>query len=117
MYQLPLFLKPAGFQPKKQISSPQPLHPTTSPNHLDLLLGRIGQGVLREQLINSAMKTLSTGTIITQDVDHQGVVEQTWRSRQVGRGGYSQVTRNVVNLATPPLTYEDDISFQKYGWL
>lgn len=99
MYQLRLFLKPADFQPKNKYHPPNRCT-QRSPNHLDLLLGRIGQGVLREQLINGTMKTLSTGTIITQDVDHQGVVEQTWRRVKLG-GSYSQVS-NVVNLATPP---------------
>ena len=96
--------------PKKYIIPPT-VAPNVHPPHLDLLLGRIGQGVLRQQLINGAMKTFGTGTIITQDVDHQGVVEQTWRGPVKGweGGGYSLVTRNGRQRqqpGNPTMTYE-----------
>jgi len=49
---------------------------------LDLLLRRVGQRVLRQQLVDGAVEAFRRGAVVAQDVDHQGVVEQTWRLRR-----------------------------------
>ena len=50
---------------------------------LDLLLRRVGQRVLRQQLVDGAVEAFCRGAVVAQDVDHQGVVEQTSR-RPIG---------------------------------
>ena len=53
---------------------------------LDLLLRRVGQRVLRQQLVDGAVEAFRRGAVVAQDVDHQGVVEQTYG--KVGEAAY-----------------------------
>lgn len=65
-----------GFFPA--FSHPPVASPRWHPRRrLDLLLRRVGQRVLRQQLVDGAVEALRRGAVVAQDVDHQGVVEQT----------------------------------------